>query len=328
MDIAIHPLRVLMVEDSTADAELVLRALRRLSQPFKHVRVADEGGLRAALAGFVPDVILSDFSMPGFSGQEALAIAREVTPQVPFLFVSDTIGEEVAMDALRRGAMDYVLKDNLMRLAPAIERAIDVARQRSERVHIESALRESEERFRTIVESSRDWIWENECDTRITYSNGAIAHILGYTLEEMHGKLATDHMLPRDREQVRLRVPQAIAERIGWERWRLRWRHRDGSVRVLESTATPRFDAGGALTRTSPSNCNRKPASATSCASTRCSARLAMRCCVRARATSCCGRCARSRWRRAISRLPASACRPIPTGWKPSQAMATRLSSQ
>ena len=240
-------LRVLMVEDSVADAELVLRALRGWPYPIEHLRVADAAGMREALATFDPHVILSDFSMPGFSGKEALTIAREEMPQVPFLFVSGTIGEELAIDASRRGAMDYVLKDNLLRLAPAIERAMDAAKQRTERTQMERALRESEERFRTIVESSRDWIWENEIDTRITYSNGAIAHILGYPLEEMRGTLATDHMLPRDREQVRVRFPQLIATRTGWERWRLRWRHRDGSVRVLESTATPRFDAAGEL---------------------------------------------------------------------------------
>ncbi|HTD28720.1 MAG TPA: PAS domain S-box protein, partial [Xanthomonadaceae bacterium] len=241
-------LKVLLVEDSLPDAELVLRELRGLSQPFEHLRVANEVALRDALNRFGPHVVLSDFSMPGFSGQRALTIVREEMPHIPFLFVSGTIGEELAIDALRRGAMDYVLKDNLRRLVPAIERAIDAARQRAERIQIERALRESEERFRTIVESSHDWIWENELNTRITYSNGAIAHILGYRLDEMHGTFATDHMLPKDREQVRQRIPELIAARTGWERWRLHWRHRDGSVRVLESTATPRFNAAGELT--------------------------------------------------------------------------------
>jgi PAS domain S-box-containing protein/diguanylate cyclase (GGDEF)-like protein len=236
-------LKVLMVEDSPADAELVLRALSDLAIPIEHLRVADENGLRNALADFAPDVILSDFSMPGFSGQEALGIASETLPQVPFLFVSGTIGEELAIDALRQGAMDYVLKDNLRRLSSAVERAMETARQRSERIRIERALRESEERFRTIVESSQDWIWENERDTRITYSNGAMANILGYQLEELLGTLAVDHMVPADREQVRKRLPKLVAAQRGWERWRLRWQHRDGGVRVLESTATPRFNA-------------------------------------------------------------------------------------
>ncbi|HTA66090.1 MAG TPA: EAL domain-containing protein [Xanthomonadaceae bacterium] len=249
MNVSTKPasLKVLMVEDSPADAELVLRALEDLPAPIEHLRVADETALRKALVSFDPHVVLSDFSMPGFSGQEALNIVRKETPHVPFLFVSGTIGEELAIEALRCGAMDYVLKDNLRRLVPAVERAIDAARHRTERAHIETALRESEERFRTIVESSRDWIWESEPDTRTTYSNGAIEHILGYRPDELLGKLAADLMHPRDRELARQRMQQLIPAGKGWERWRLRWRHRDGSLRVLESTATPRFNTAGEL---------------------------------------------------------------------------------
>jgi PAS domain S-box-containing protein len=240
-------LKVLMVEDSLADAELVLRALAGIAQQVEHRRVADREALLGALDDFDPHVVLSDFSMPGFSGQEALGIVRERYPHIPFLFVSGTIGEESAIDALRQGAMDYVLKDNLRRLAPAVERAIADARQRAERIRIEGALRESEDRFRKIVESSRDWIWENDRDLRITYSNGAIARILGHPPERVVGSLAYDHMLPEDRERVRERMPELMRTHGGWDGWRLRWRHRDGSVRVLESTATPRFDADGEL---------------------------------------------------------------------------------
>jgi PAS domain S-box-containing protein/diguanylate cyclase (GGDEF)-like protein len=238
-------LKVLLVEDSPVDAEFVLRALRELPMPFEHLRVDNEAALREGLAKFSPNIVLSDFSLPGFSGQEALTIVRERMPHVPFLFVSGTIGEELAIEALRGGAMDYLLKDNLRRLPSAVVHALETASQRNERVRVERALRESEERFRMIVESSQDWIWECERDTRVTYSNGAIAHILGYRPDEMFGALAVDHMLPEDREQVLGRLPELVAARRGWEHWRLRWRHRDGSVRMLESNATPRLDVDG-----------------------------------------------------------------------------------
>jgi PAS domain S-box-containing protein/diguanylate cyclase (GGDEF)-like protein len=245
MDSRTTALRVLLVEDSHADAELVLRSLRDLERPVEHARVASEAALREALASFAPDVILSDFSMPGFSGQQALSIANACVPEVPFLFVSGTIGEELAIYALQRGAIDYVLKDNLRRLPSAIERALDITRHRRERSQIERALRESEERFRTIVENSQDWIWENECSTRTTYSNGAIANILGYQPHELVGTLAAEHMLPEDRAIVEQRMPELMAQGLGWQRWRVRWRHRDGSVRVLESTAIPRTGEDG-----------------------------------------------------------------------------------
>lgn len=240
-------LKVLLVEDSPADAELVVRALHALGRPVQTARVSNADTLHAALAEFDPDVVLSDFSMPGFSGQEALRIVREQAPHIPFLFVSGTIGEELAIEALQRGAMDYVLKNNLRRLPSAVVRALDIARDRCERLRMEQALRESEERFRTIVESSRDWIWENEWSTRITYSNGAIAQILGYQPEELRGTFAIEHMLPEDREEVERCMPRLIAEGKGWHRWQLHWCHRNGSIRVLESTAIPRMDDDGQI---------------------------------------------------------------------------------
>lgn len=245
MDDSRTTLKLLLVEDSAADVELILRALRGLPRPIEHLTVASEAALYRALAEFAPELILSDFFMPGFSGREALRIASEIAPGIPFLFVSGTIGEELAIDALRLGAVDYVLKDNLLRLSSAVERALDAAHQRTDRVRIEGALRDSEERFRTIVESSQDWIWEHDANGALTYSNGAIAGILGYSQQELVGKSAFDFMLAEDRDEAVRRVAECIAARRGWRGWRLRWRHCDGSLRVLESTATLRVDAVG-----------------------------------------------------------------------------------
>src|SRR5690349_5607073 len=120
-------LRVLLVEDSAEDGELLVRALRALQRPVRAERVASEAELRRALSRFAPHLVLSDHSMPGFSGHEALRIVQEHAPQLPFIFVSGTIGEEAAIDALRRGATDYVLKDNLRRLPTAIQSALRTA---------------------------------------------------------------------------------------------------------------------------------------------------------------------------------------------------------
>jgi diguanylate cyclase (GGDEF)-like protein len=123
-------LDVLLVEDSTADVEL---ALLRLTQGgFRCTfRVAPtEQELQAALKERFPTLILSDFSLPGFGGLEALAIATRECPEVPFIFLSGTIGEERAIEALRRGAVDYVLKSNPKRLVPAVQRALSEAQLR------------------------------------------------------------------------------------------------------------------------------------------------------------------------------------------------------
>src|SRR5438552_1364839 len=126
-------LRLLLTEDNPADAELELRELKRAGLRIAH-RIADtEQGFVSALREFSPDVILSDFSMPGFDGMAALALARDLAPDTPFVFVSGTLGEEYAIRALRNGATDYVLKTNLVRLPAAVERAFTESKERRER---------------------------------------------------------------------------------------------------------------------------------------------------------------------------------------------------
>jgi diguanylate cyclase (GGDEF)-like protein len=124
--------RVLLTEDVAADAELEVRELKRAGLRVAHRVVDTEESFAAALREFMPDVILSDFSMPGFDGMAALAMARDLSPETPFIFVSGTIGEEYAIRALRNGATDYVLKTNLMRLPAAVERALLEAKKRRE----------------------------------------------------------------------------------------------------------------------------------------------------------------------------------------------------
>jgi len=117
-------IRVLVLEDDHGDAELELRELRRAGLKVTHLVVADETSFVSALQDFKPDVILSDFSMPGFNGLAALQIAQERAADTPFVFVSGTLGEDFAIRALKDGATDYVLKTNLARLPAAVERSI------------------------------------------------------------------------------------------------------------------------------------------------------------------------------------------------------------
>ncbi|HEX3844849.1 MAG TPA: EAL domain-containing protein [Steroidobacteraceae bacterium] len=133
-----NPIRVLLIEDMELEAELTVRHLQKHGIVPVVQRVETDEGMRAALREFKPTIILSDFSLPTFDGLRALDIARECAPEVPFLFVSGTIGEERAIEALRRGAVDYVLKSNLARLGSAVQRALqeaeaDMVRRRQER---------------------------------------------------------------------------------------------------------------------------------------------------------------------------------------------------
>jgi diguanylate cyclase (GGDEF)-like protein len=133
-------IRILFVEDQQADADLALHQLKRAGIAFEWKRVETEASLIAALDGFDPNLILSDFSLPQFDGMSALRIATERAPDVPFVFVSGTIGEERAINALRAGAVDYVLKENLARLVPAVRRALSEAAAKAERVRQEEQI--------------------------------------------------------------------------------------------------------------------------------------------------------------------------------------------
>ncbi len=134
-------LRILVVEDVPTDAELEIRRIKAAGIACSWRRVETESELRSALAEFQPGLIISDFSLPQFSGLTALAIASAEAPHVPFMFVSGTIGEERAIEALQHGAVDYVLKSNLARLGPAVRRALDEAAAHAARRRAETHVR-------------------------------------------------------------------------------------------------------------------------------------------------------------------------------------------
>ena len=240
------PLRVLLVEDSPADAELIQRALRPIGA-LEVRRVDGEVQFLELLQGFRPQLILSDFSMPGFSGLRALELARERLPGVPLLFVSGTIGEELAIETLRRGAADYVLKDNLARLPSAARRVLDNAAEQARRLEAERALRASEERFRTVADTTEEWIWEMDRHGRLVYSNAGVERVLGRKVEDVIGQYAVAWMHEEDRASVEQRLPEMFGEGRGWRGWTLRWHHADGGIRWLESNAAPCFDEHGGV---------------------------------------------------------------------------------
>ena len=133
-------LRVLLVEDETNDAELILDALRSDGPEIDSRLVETEEDFRAAIEQFEPDIVISDLSMPMFSGHRALQILRERSALIPFVFVSGTMGEEAAVKALQAGATDYLLKESLARLPSAVTRAVNEARAKLARERSEKEL--------------------------------------------------------------------------------------------------------------------------------------------------------------------------------------------
>jgi len=160
-------LRVLLAEDVAADAELEIREIKRAGLRVSHRIVDSEKDFIRALREFAPDVILSDFSMPQFDGMEALRLAKELAPDIPFIFVSGTLGEEYAIRALKNGATDYVVKSNLVRLSAAVERALAEAKVLRGRRQTEAAL-----------EIARERLQEREAGLRRAQLMAKLAHVI------------------------------------------------------------------------------------------------------------------------------------------------------
>ena len=224
-------LKVLLVEDAALDAELMLREITRAGVACKSLLVATEAGFRAALKNFVPDVVLSDFSMPGFDGVTVLEIALREAPEVPFLFVSGTIGEERAIESLKRGAADYVLKTNLARLPLAIKRALDQASERRARRRAEAALHESIERFEAAARATNDAVFDWDLSTDKVWWNEGFESLFGYQRNsvEPDSRSWTNRIHPDDVERVVGGIHRVIDSRDSFWSDEYRFRRADGS---------------------------------------------------------------------------------------------------
>jgi diguanylate cyclase (GGDEF)-like protein/PAS domain S-box-containing protein len=240
-------IKILLIEDRPEDAELLLAEMRRRGLIIHSMRVDTEHAYEEALGEFDPDLILSDYTLPGFDGPAALQIARRRRPDTPFIFVSGTIGEERAIEALRQGAVDYVLKDNRARLVPAIQRALKDAEDREARRAALRRLEASEQRFRSIAEATQDWIWEIDSQGLYTFSSPAIEMILGYAPSELLGTNCMDIMVPSNRPAVAELLRRGAAEKRGWRDLTLHFRHAQGGVRWLDNNALPLVDDSGRL---------------------------------------------------------------------------------
>ena len=181
-------LRLLLVEDSPSDAALIVTALRRGGREVEFQRVDRASAMRTALTSAEIDVITCDWAMPGFSATAALAILKESGLDLPFIIVSGTVGEDMAVEAMRCGAHDYVLKDRLARLSPAIDREIRDAKVRRAEREAGAALSASDNRYRRIIENTNQGVWVIDGQNRTTFLNPRMAEMLGSTVAAVMGR--------------------------------------------------------------------------------------------------------------------------------------------
>ncbi len=239
------PLRLLLLEDNPADAELNLHHLRKAGMVVESVLVEEEARFVAALDDFKPDLILADFHLPRFDGLQALQLVRARDANLPFIFVSGAMGEEVAVQSLHQGADDYILKDRLNRLPAAVMRALEAANQRAGLHRASLALQASEARFRAMLENSADWIWETDAAGHYSYSCPRVFDLLGYTPEEVLNRSPFDFMLPAEVARVGAIFSESAGARRPFSLLKNVCRHKDGHAVVLETSGVPRLDAAG-----------------------------------------------------------------------------------
>ena len=189
-------LRVLHLEDSARDAEIIRHRLDADGLSCSILVARGKESFEAALAGEPFDVIISDYNLPGYDGVAALKTAQAVQPDVPVILVSGTVVDEQAVKCLHIGATDYLLKQRLERLVPAVERAVEEADTRRARKHVETALAESESRKAAILDSVLDCIVTMDADGTVIEFNTAAARTFGYTKADAIGRPLADLIIP------------------------------------------------------------------------------------------------------------------------------------
>src|SRR6185503_13842421 len=231
-------LRLLMVEDSEADAELLAHELKRAGFAVEYARVQTADQVIAALERGPWDIIVGDNSMPGFSGTEALALVRSRGLDVPFIFVSGTMGEDLAVTALEAGAGDALAKGDLRRLVPVIRRELREAVGRRTRREIEAT-------YKALVEQAPVGIYRSTPAGRFLSVNAALLGILGYSSRDEVLALDMSRDVYADADERRRLVEQDTYTNQVYEELEATWKKKDGArIRVQLSVRAQRTAAG------------------------------------------------------------------------------------
>ena len=223
-------LRILILEDFPEDTELINRKLKKDNFHFYSKIVDKKEDFLRELKDFQPDLIFSEYSMPQFTGLEALEIVREKTPNTPFIIITGSLDEETAVGCIKAGAWDYILKDNLSRLGSAVKSAMVLKEEREKRDQVLQALRESEKKYRAVVENATDIIFVTDSLGFYRFGNTAGLKAAGYTLEELLKLNYVDLVVPEYKKRIqrhymrqyRTREPESVIE--------YPFRSRDGKI--------------------------------------------------------------------------------------------------
>ncbi len=241
------PVRILLLEDLAADAELCRREVEKVLPGCVWHHCDNRVDYIAALGAFKPDIIISDYVLPGFDGMTAMRLAQEALPDTPFIILTGSMNEETAVECMKAGAWDYVIKERMKRLGPAVTAALEQGKMRRERAAALKALMDSEARYRAVVEALEDPVCRWLPDTTLTFANRTYLDLFGLGPGEVGRRRWLDFVPPGEREEVAARYRDLVENPR-----RFTYEHRvfitGGEERIFYWTDTPLFDPEGRLT--------------------------------------------------------------------------------
>ena len=244
------PIRILLLEDSASDAELIARQLKRDGLEAMLRVVTGRDAYLRELEGDPPDLIISDHTVPQFGGRAALDAARRQAPEAPFILVTGSLDDEIAVDYMKAGASDYLLKDRITRLGSAVRGALDTARERAERARAEAARQESEERRARVALASNDVLWDlSLTGGQLWWNAGADHRFVSPAESDVDRGWWEQQIHPDDRGRVAAALREALAG--GASTWVAEYRllQKDGGYSEVVHRASITRDAEGTATR-------------------------------------------------------------------------------
>jgi PAS domain S-box-containing protein len=229
-----EPTRILIVEDFATDAELAEREITNSLKSCDFLVVETEQGFVDALETFRPDIIVSDYSLPAFDGMTALKITRKRTPDTPLIILTGSQNEDIAVGCIKSGAADYVLKDAIRRLGPAVLAALEVKRVRLEKERAEQVIKQSEQRYRELVENIGDIVYIADGHGNIIFLNNAAERFFGYSLEDTLARNFAKFLVPTSLPTASAVFKRQLAgEDVGV--FELDFYDKRGEIRTLET---------------------------------------------------------------------------------------------
>lgn len=243
------PLRVLIVEDAEADVILLKRHLKQAGYDLEAQHVETSSELKAALEDEIWDVVLCDFYLPSFDAFEGLKVVRDVAPDVPFIVVSGALSEERLVDVMRAGANDLILKTNLSRLVPVIEREISEALLRRQHVQTEESLQRSEQRFQHLYNNTPAMLYSADaCGVLINVSDYWLAR-MGFERDQVLGQPITAFMVEESANRMENDIQPRFRRDGEIKEVELQFETKSGEIFDVSLSAIAEHDANGALMR-------------------------------------------------------------------------------